>query len=53
VAVCALVDGSGNVEPVVSVLEGAVAAEVGTERVEVEEGGVDGMIVFAFAVCCC
>jgi hypothetical protein len=31
-------------------MEGAVAAEVGTEFVEVREGSVDGMIVFAFAI---
>jgi hypothetical protein len=44
------VDGSGGAEPMASVLEGAVAAEVGTERIGVGEGGVDGMVVFA--ICC-
>jgi hypothetical protein len=48
-----LVDGSGGGDLVVSVMEGAVAAEVGTEFVGVGEGGIGGMIaiVFEFAVC--
>jgi hypothetical protein len=49
----ALVAGSGVAEPVASVLEGDVKAEVATESVGVEEDGMDGMIAFSFAVCCC
>jgi hypothetical protein len=47
-----LVDGSGGAESVASVLDRAMAAEVGTERVGVGEGDVDGMIVFTICCCC-
>jgi hypothetical protein len=47
----ALVDGSYGGELVVSVMEGAMAAEVGAEFVEVGDGDADGIIIIEFTIC--